>query len=96
MPFDSDYKKAVYHLYVIRTKKRDELQAFLQENDIASGIHYPIALPNLTAYKYLNYSQKDFPIATKYQNEILSLPIYPEMTTEMTKYIVKNINEFYS
>ncbi|MEA3497005.1 MAG: DegT/DnrJ/EryC1/StrS family aminotransferase [Bacteroidota bacterium] len=95
-PFEAEYKKAVYHLYVIRTTKRDELQSFLKENDIASGIHYPIALPNLTAYKYLNYSQNDFPIATKYQNEILSLPVYPEMTNEMIEYIVKTINKFYS
>ncbi len=94
-PFEADYKKAVYHLYVIRTEKRDKLQAFLKENNIASGIHYPIALPNLTAYKYLNYSQNDFPIATKYQNEILSLPVYPEMTNEMIEYVVKTINKFY-
>lgn len=85
----------VYHLYVIRTERRDELQVFLQEKGILTGIHYPKALPNLTAYKYLGYSPDDFPIATKYQDKILSLPIFPEITKNQIEWVCEKIREFY-
>ncbi len=87
--------KHVYHLYVIRANRRDELKKFLEENGVSVGIHYPIALPNLTAYKYLGYSPQDFPTATKYENELLSLPIFPEITQEQIEYVVHKIKEFY-
>ena len=95
IPYESGYVKAVYHLYVIRTNRRDELQVFLKENGIETGIHYPIALPNLTAYKYLNYKPTDFPIASLYQLQILSLPIYPEMKLSQIEYVFKKIKEFF-
>jgi len=77
----------VYHLYVVRVPSRDKIQAALTDAGIATGIHYPIALPNLQAYKYLKKSQTDFPIASKYSNEILSLPIFPELEATQIKYI---------
>jgi len=83
--------KHVYHLYVIRTKNRENLQAFLRERGIATGVHYPIALPNLQAYKYLGHSPGDFSVASAYQNEILSLPMYPELTNEMISYVAEAI-----
>ena len=86
--------KHVYHLYVIRTKNRDTLQAFLRERGIATGVHYPIALPNLKAYKYLGHSPGDFPVASASQNEILSLPMYPELTLEMISYVAEAIRSW--
>jgi dTDP-4-amino-4,6-dideoxygalactose transaminase len=86
----------VYHLYVIRTKKRDVLKEYLKNNGIHSGIHYPIALPNLQAYRYLGHTPRDFPVASMYQNEILSLPIYPELKKEMIEYIASKVKEFFS
>jgi dTDP-4-amino-4,6-dideoxygalactose transaminase len=86
--------KHTYHLYVIRNKKRDELAEFLKERGIATAVHYPVALPNMKAYEYLGNTNKDFPIASQYQNEILSLPMYPEMTEEQIKYVCKTISEF--
>ena len=76
--------KAVYHLYVVRTKKelRQKLQDHLKSKGIATGIHYPIALPNLKAYSYLKHNESDFPEATKASQEILSLPMYPELKEE--------------
>ena len=86
----------VYHLYVSRTERRDELQSFLQKEGISTGIHYPQALPNLTAYNYLGYSSDDFPVATKYQNQILSLPIFPEITESQIGFVCEGIRKFFA
>lgn len=85
-----------YHLYVIRTNKRDELKKFLSEKGIATAIHYPVALPNMEAYKYLGHSRKDFPVASKYESKILSLPIFPEISEDQLFYICKSISDFYA
>ena len=87
---------SVYHLYVVRARERDKLRKYLKEKDIATGIHYPIGLPYLKAYDYLNHSPEDFPITYKYQSEIISLPIFPEMTQEIVHYVVQQIKQFYS
>ncbi|MDQ3190544.1 MAG: DegT/DnrJ/EryC1/StrS family aminotransferase [Bacteroidota bacterium] len=85
-----------FHLYVIRTSRRDELQAFLKERGIETAIHYPTALPLLPAYNHLKYSKEDFPLAAKYQGEILSIPLFPEITVEMMDYVAQNMNDFFS
>lgn len=84
-----------FHLYVIRTPRRNELKEFLEKNGIQTAIHYPKALPNLAAYQYLGHERKDFPIATKYQDEILSLPMYPELTREQIRYVAEKIKAFF-
>jgi len=84
----------IFHQYVIRTKNRDDLAAFLRKNGIETGIHYPVALPFLKAYDYLGHKPVDFPVAYQYQQEILSLPMYPELTNEQIKYIVECITQF--
>jgi len=83
--------KHVFHLYVVRTPKRDELQKHLKAFGIASGIHYPTALPFLRAYDYLEHKPDDFPVAYQYQDEILSLPMFPELQNSVLKYIVSTI-----
>ena len=92
---DPDYY-SVYHLYVIKTKNRDELQQYLKENGISTGIHYPIGLPFLKAYSYLNHKENDFPVTAKNQDLLLSLPIYPELTTEQIKQVVEVIKEYFN
>jgi len=94
-PYVNPKSKHVYHLYVIRTTQREELKDFLDKKGVSAGVHYPIALPNLSAYKYLKHSPDDFPIASKYQNEYLSLPIFPEITMEQIEYTVEMIKEFF-
>jgi dTDP-4-amino-4,6-dideoxygalactose transaminase len=84
-----------YHLYVIRAQRRDQLAQYLRDREIEVGIHYPIALPNLPAYSYLGYSPMDFPVATHFQSEILSLPMYPELSEQMIQYIAETIIQFY-
>lgn len=95
-PKELSQTECVYHLYVIRTKNRDRLKGYLKNKEISTGIHYPIGLPFLRAYRYLNYKPEDFPITYQYQNEILSLPIYPELTMEQQIYICNNIKEFFN
>jgi dTDP-4-amino-4,6-dideoxygalactose transaminase len=85
-----------YHLYVIRAEKRDELAQHLKSCNIETAIHYPTALPNLKAYAYLGHGLEDFPVATAYQSQILSLPIYPELTRSQMDYVSDCIKSFYS
>lgn len=91
IPVVMDGVRHVYHLYVIRVKDREAVQSALKERGIATGIHYPIALPNLQAYKYLGYNFDDFPVATKYSKEILSLPIYPELQKNQIEYVCEHL-----
>lgn len=96
LPAVRDNSEHSYHLFVIRTNHRNALKEHLDVNGVQTAIHYPRALPNLEAYNYLNYSPSDFPVATRYQDEILSLPIYPEMSDAMIEYVVHKIKSFYT
>ena len=87
--------KHTYHLYVIRASKRDELQKYLQLKGIETAIHYPIPLPFMEAYEYLGYKNSQFPISDKYQHQILSLPMYPELNKQMMDEVANGIKEFY-
>ena len=84
-----------YHLYVVRVQRRDELAEYLKSKGIETAIHYPTPLPFLEAYKYLGHVNNDFPVSEAYQHQILSLPMYPELTTEMMNYVSSTIKEFY-
>ncbi len=97
-PVEIENVKAVYHLYVVRVNKdsRQKLQDNLKSNGISTGIHYPIALPNLKSYAYLNHSENDFPKASKASQEILSLPMFPELEESQISYITEKIREFYN
>ena len=95
VPVETKGAKHVYYMYVIRTKKRDELMKHLKEKGISCGIHYPIPLHLQPAYKNLGFKQKDYPISEKLAKEILSIPIYPELNNEQKSYIVENIKRFF-
>jgi dTDP-4-amino-4,6-dideoxygalactose transaminase len=86
----------VFHLYVIRTQQRSDLQTHLKDKDISSGIHYPTPLPFLKAYEYLGYKPEDLPISYNYMDKILSLPMYPELKKEEVDLVCGSISEFYS
>jgi dTDP-4-amino-4,6-dideoxygalactose transaminase len=85
----------VYHLYVIRTEKRDALRKHLADNGIATVLNYPKALPFYPAYAYLGHTPHDFPVAYANQSRILSLPIYPEITGEMLGYVADGVGGFF-
>jgi dTDP-4-amino-4,6-dideoxygalactose transaminase len=84
----------VYHLYVIRTAHRDALRNHLTQHKISTVLNYPKALPFYPAYSYLGHKPADFPVAHRHQGEILSLPIYPEITNEMIARVCGAINDF--
>ena len=86
----------VYHLYVIRSEKRDALKKHLGDAGIATVLNYPKALPFYPAYAYLGAVPADFPVAFRNQSRILSLPIFPEMSDEMIVRVVSQIREFFN
>ena len=86
----------VYHLYVIRTGRRDALRRHLTDAGVATVLNYPKALPFYPAYAYLGHKPEDFPVAHANQSRILSLPIYPEISDEMVDYVVAQIKGFFN
>ena len=92
-PYEADYAEHVYHLYVVRVEKkgREKLKEELKSKGIATGIHYPIPLHLQPAYKYLGYKEGDFPITENASQEILSLPMFAELTGVQIEEIVKII-----
>lgn len=84
----------VFHLYVIRTRHREGLQSHLKENGIDTLIHYPVPVHLQKAYKDLQYKVGDFPVAERLSKEILSLPIYPELSEDDVRYICHKICEY--
>lgn len=85
-----------FHLFVIKTKKRDSLASFLKKNGISTGIHYPSALPLLECYKSQNNKKSDFQKAYNDSKSIISLPIYPEITEGQIKFVSNKVKEFFS
>lgn len=85
----------VYHLFVIRHPNRDALQKHLKEKGIATGVHYPLPLHMQPAYSNLGYKEGDFPVTEKAAKEIISLPMYPEMTREAVTEVAEAIKEFH-
>jgi dTDP-4-amino-4,6-dideoxygalactose transaminase len=88
--------KHTWHLYVIRCDRRASLAEYLSGRGIETAVHYPTALPNLSAYQYLGYKPSDFPVASRLQDEILSLPMFPELTEEMIVYVADSIRSFFA
>jgi dTDP-4-amino-4,6-dideoxygalactose transaminase len=86
----------VYHLYVIRTARRDALRKHLTDAGVATVLNYPKALPFYPAYAYLGHQPADFPVAHANQSRILSLPIFPEMSEPQIGYVADRIRAFFS
>lgn len=84
----------VYHLYVIRTARRDALKKHLAESGVATVLNYPKALPFYPAYAYLGARPEDYPVAHLHQSRILSVPIYPEMSDAMVACVAQRISDF--
>jgi dTDP-4-amino-4,6-dideoxygalactose transaminase len=94
VPYEPSWSRAVYHLYVVRTEDREGLMAHLGKAGIGSGIHYPIPLHLQKAYENLGYSRGDFPITEKIAAEIVSLPMFPNLTQEQQGRVVREIGAF--
>jgi dTDP-4-amino-4,6-dideoxygalactose transaminase len=87
-PAQMDYARHVYHIYAVRTADREPLMAFLKEQGVATGIHYPIPVHRQPAYAELGYQEGDFPHAERAAREVLSLPMYAELTGEQVALVV--------
>jgi dTDP-4-amino-4,6-dideoxygalactose transaminase len=103
LPKELPNHKHVYHLYVIRVNGkslevreeiRNKLQLFLSENEIASGLHYPVPLHLQRCFKHLGYKKGDFPVTEDLARTGLSLPMFPELKDEQIEYVVSKIKEF--
>ena len=91
VPYQSEWSRSVYHLYVVRVDERVQLQKRLEEAGISTGIHYPIALHLTKAYEDLGFHVGDFPVAEKAAAQILSLPMFPELTSHQQERIVVEV-----
>ncbi|MBC7243237.1 MAG: DegT/DnrJ/EryC1/StrS family aminotransferase [Anaerolineae bacterium] len=95
LPEEMSGTRMVYHIYAIRTSHRDALLQHLNAQGIGAGIHYPIPLHLQPSLRYLGYQPGDFPEAERASQEVLSLPLYPEMTDEQQDMIVEAIRQFF-
>lgn len=95
LPEKSKENRHVYHLYVIRTKKRNSIFKHLHDNGIEVGIHYPKPIHLQEAYKSLKHKRGDFQVSEKISNEVISLPMFPELTESQQNYITENIFKFF-
>jgi dTDP-4-amino-4,6-dideoxygalactose transaminase len=93
-PSEPSWSRAVYHLYVVRTAERDALMDHLKKAGIGTGIHYPIPLHLQKAYEAMNYSVGDFPVTEKAAAEIVSLPMFPQLTPQQQAQVVEEIVAF--
>lgn len=91
VPEIPSYSHHVFHLFVIQVDNREEVQKSLKAEGIDSGVHYPIALPMLQAYKYLGHKPVDFPVSFGAMNRLLSLPMFPELTEEQIRHVVSTL-----
>ena len=95
-PFEPSWSRAVYHLYVIRAEDRDGMMSQLKKAGIGTGIHYPIPLHLQKAYAAMNYRPGDFPVTEKAAAEIVSLPMFPQLTAPQQARVVEEVVSFTS
>lgn len=89
-------RKHVYHLFVVQTSDREDLQSYLQEQGIASGIHYPVPIHMQAAYANMGWELGDFPATEQLAGQILSLPMFAELSEEQLAYVCEHVNTFTS
>lgn len=93
-PHEAFWSRAVYHLYVVRTGGRDAMMKHLKAKGIGAAIHYPIPLHMQKAYSWLHYRPMDLPVARRIATEIVSLPMFPQLTVQQQVQVVSAIREF--
>lgn len=94
LPAVDKINRQVFHLFVIRVKQRNQLIEYLHKYHIGYGIHYPYPIFTQRAYRFLEYYKNDLPLTYQFSQEVVSLPLFPELTTNEVKYIVERLNEF--
>lgn len=92
-PFESPDVRHVYHLYVIRTPRRDAVLEYLKSKGIGAGIHYPVPLHRQPAYLKQGYGEVSLPVTEQIADKIISLPMYPELRQEQIEYVARALKE---
>lgn len=92
-PLQASYSRHVYHIYAIRTPRREEFIAYLAQREIGSGIHYPVTIHRQEAYRGLGYGEGSFPVAERCAGEFVSLPMFPELTTAQLQAVCEVVSE---
>lgn len=95
VPYAETFNEHIYHQYTIRVRERDKLKDFLSNHGVETAIHYPQSLHLQGAFKYLGYKKGDFPESELASQEVISLPIYPELNPEQAERVGELIKEFY-
>jgi dTDP-4-amino-4,6-dideoxygalactose transaminase len=96
LPLEAAYAESAWHLYTVRHPRRDELKKFLDDNGVGNAVHYPIPLHLQKAYASLGHKPGDFPVAERAAREVLSLPIFPELTDAQIQRVVEVVKKFFS
>ena len=94
LPYEVPGIRHIYNQFVIRVPRRDELQAYLKDNSVATEIYYPVPLHLQQCFAYLGHQEGDFPHSERAANETLALPIYPELSDEQARHVVDCIARF--
>jgi dTDP-4-amino-4,6-dideoxygalactose transaminase len=94
IPYEPTWSRAVYHLYVIRSRRRDELRKHLEAEQIGTGLHYPLPLHLQNAYRFLGFKQGDFANAERVASQILSLPMFPQLPSNQLEAVCQKISQF--
>jgi dTDP-4-amino-4,6-dideoxygalactose transaminase len=94
-PVSAQAGRHVYHLYVIRAKSRDALQAYLRARGVETRVYYPLPLPYQPCYRDLGHRRGEFPVAESAAREVLAIPLYPEISPKAQEYAARCIASFY-
>jgi dTDP-4-amino-4,6-dideoxygalactose transaminase len=92
---EESFVRSSCHLCVIKTPYRNDLKKFLEEHGVSAGIHYPLPLHLQPAFKYLGYTKGDLPRTENIAEQILSLPLFPEMTADQTDFVISTVKEYF-
>ena len=95
-PVIAEGNESIYNQYTLRVENREELQAYLGEAGIGSAIYYPLCMHEQKCFSYLGHKAGDFPIAEQAASEVLSIPIYPELSEDQLGHVVETIKSFYA
>jgi dTDP-4-amino-4,6-dideoxygalactose transaminase len=96
LPTEASYAESVWHLYVVRHPRRDELKAHLEANGVGCALHYPLPLHLQKCYASLGHKVGDFPVSEKAASQCLSLPIYPELTETQIQRVAEVVRSFFA
>jgi len=93
-PVEVDGARHVYHIYAIRTNNRDALISYLAEKNVYCGIHYPVPIHLQNAYRFLEKGQGSFPTAERHAGQLVSMPMFPELSEDQIQHAVRETKQF--